>query len=511
MTRTRSSRTGETRNRRLASRATAIATASVDPHQKVRLPRGTWTLETTPLGTGGFGSVYAGKSGDGGEVAVKRLDALGKLSVERELQAAERLIGRNLAHVLPILDAGRDGSNAFVVMARASHSLASAIQTRGVFAESEAVDVLRQIAAGLEEIGDIVHRDLKPANVLFHEGSWKVADFGLVRLADASTSLHTVRMAFTPAYAAPEQWRGEHSTHATDVYALGCIGYALLTGAPPFRGPAVQDLQAQHLGQAPSLLEASPALRLLLIRCLEKSPGLRPALAEIRVELQRATNPGSPRPLRGLQEVAAHLAAAEATEGARCAALRGQAEERERAAQAGLQGSRELLKEFFERLRSAAPNAVLSSDCRSIRLGRASVSYKEAFPLLQADAFPRSQFPAMAGLFMCLRQEKASYPGRSSNLWLAKLDGDSLGWWEACYMTSPFLQSRRPDEPFGIESSRELEIADRAAGPAMDTHQYAMKLTRVDGDGREAFIERWAERFAAAAAGALGHPRSLPE
>jgi hypothetical protein len=219
----------------------------------------------------------------------------------------------------------------------------------------------------------------------------------------------------------------------------------------------------------------------------------------------------SPRPLRGLQDVAAHLAAAEATEGAKQAALRGEAEERERAAQAGLQGARNLLKEFFERLRSAAPNAVVSSDGRSIRLGRATLSYKEAFPLLHADAFPRSHFPAVAGFCVHLRQEKVSYPGRSSNLWLAKLDGDGLGSWETSYMTSPFIQSRRPDEPFGIESSTELEIADRAAGPAMDTHQYAMKLTRVEGDGREAFIERWAVRFAAAATGALDHPRSLPE
>lgn len=509
MTRTRSSRTDETRSRRLASRPTA--TVTMERRQKVRLPRGTWILETIPLGTGGFGAVYLGKSADGAEVAVKRLDALGKLPVERELQAAERLIGRSLAHVLPILDAGRDGNNAFIVMARASHSLASAIQTRGVFGESEAVDVLRQIVVGLEEIGDIVHRDLKPANVLLHKGSWKVADFGLVRLADAATSLHTVKMAFTPAYAAPEQWRGEHATHATDVYALGCIGYALLTGTPPFRGPAVQDLQAQHLGQSPSALSASPALRLLLTRCLEKSPGLRPSLATVRGELERATNPGPVKPLRGLQDVAAHLAVAEATEEAKRAVLRGEAEERAGAAQAGLQGARDLLKEFVERLHSAAPNAVLGSDGRSIGLGRALFSYKEAFPLLQADAFPRSHFPAIAGFCVHLRQEKASYPGRSSNLWLAKLDGDSLGWWETSYMTSPFIQSRRPDEPFGIASSAELETADRAAGPAMDTHQYAMKLTRVEGDGREAFIERWAERFAAAATGALDHPRSLPE
>src|SRR5258708_39064361 len=120
-------------------------------------------------------------------------------------------------------------------------------------------------------------------------------------------------MGFPPGCAPPGHWGGEHAPHAPDVYGLGCIGYALLTGTPPFRGPAVQDLQAQHLGQTPSAVGASPALRLLLTRCLEKSPSLRPSLAGVRVELERAINPGSRRPLPRLQAVAAHLAATEAT------------------------------------------------------------------------------------------------------------------------------------------------------------------------------------------------------
>jgi len=501
-----SGRTRQTRSRRPASRPTATVTLA--RQRTIRLPHGSWTIEAAPLGKGGFGAVYPGKGADGRDVAVKQLDPLGRLPVERELQVTEGLIGRGCAHVIPIFDAGRDGSDVFIVMARATDNLASAIQTRGTFAEPDAVDVLRQIAAGLGEIGDIVHRDLKPANVLLHDGSWKIADLGLVRLADATTSAHTVKMAFTPQYAAPEQWRGDHATHATDVYALACIGYALLTGAPPFPGG---DLRAQHLGHAPPPLAVSPLLRHLLSRCLEKSPDSRPTLAEVRAELERAANPAPAKPLRGLQQVAEDLAAAEGEEDAARATVRGEAEERARVSRAGLQVARDLLREFFERLRSAAPNAVLSPDGRGIRLGRASLSYKEAFPEVQPSLFPRSRFGAIAGLFVQLRQEKASYPGRSSNLWLAKVDGESFGWWEVSYMTSPQIPSRRPDEPFGLESSPELEIADRAAGPAMDTYQYAMKFTRVDGEGREAFIERWADRFAAAAAGALDHPRSLPE
>lgn len=502
--------TGASQSRRSARRGST--TATLDRSRTIHLPRGTWVLEPTPLGRGGFGAVFPGKGEDGREVAVKQLDPLAKLPIDRELQVTEGLVGRNCAHVIPILDVGRDATgDVFIVMARATESLDVFLTKRGARPEGEAIDVLRQIVAGIEEIGDVVHRDLKPANVLLHEGRWKVADFGLVRLADAATSTHTVKLAFTPQYAAPEQWHGERATHATDVYSLGCIAYTLLTGAPPFPGPAVDDLRAQHRGQAPAPLPVSPPLQHLLLRCLQKPPDSRPSLVEVREGLERAANPGPAKPLLGLQQVAARLAAAQAADDAARAVRLHEAEERRRLADAGMQSGRGLLKELFERLRAAAPNAPLSPDGRSIRLGRASLSYKEAFPLLSSDAFPRSAFPAIAGVFIELRQENASYPGRSANLWLAKLDGEGFRWWEAAYMTSPLIRSRRADEPYGVESSTEIEAADRAAGPAMDTIQYAMKLTAIDDAGREAFIERWAERFAAAAAGTLDHPRYLPE
>ena len=83
----------------------------------------------------------------------------------------------------------------------------------------------------------MVHRDLKPENVLFLDGHWCVADFGISRYAEASTAPDTRKYALTPAYAAPERWRNEHATSATDVYSLGVIAFELLTGARPFPGP----------------------------------------------------------------------------------------------------------------------------------------------------------------------------------------------------------------------------------------------------------------------------------
>ncbi|MDM3788590.1 protein kinase, partial [Proteus mirabilis] len=78
------------------------------------------------------------------------------------------------------------------------------------------------------EVGDIVHRDLKPGNILRHEERWKIADFGIAKFVEDSTSLETLREALTPSYAAPEQWLGQRPTSATDIYALGCIIHALV-------------------------------------------------------------------------------------------------------------------------------------------------------------------------------------------------------------------------------------------------------------------------------------------
>ena len=328
--------TARTRSRRAQGTVSnRTRTRTLFRKRTIRLPHGTWVMQGQRLGAGGFGSVHPGKGADGKDVAIKRLDGRGRLPVDRELNVTEGLIGRGLQHVIPVFDAGRDGDDAFVVMARASDDLASAIKTRRQFPEPEAVTILSHIAAGLAEIGDVVHRDLKPANVLLHEGSWKVADFGLVRFADAATSANTLKMALTPQYAAPEQWRGEQATHATDIYALGCIGYALLTGGPPFSGG---DLRAQHLGQPAPHLTAGPVLRHLLSRCLEKSPVSRPALADVRAELAQAARPAAARPLGALQEVAAKLASAQAANDAALAVQRADKEDRVRAAQAGLPG-----------------------------------------------------------------------------------------------------------------------------------------------------------------------------
>ena len=116
--------TGASQSRRSARPRST--TATLDRSRTIRLPRGTWVLEPTPLGRGGFGAVFPGKGEDGREVAVKQLDPLGKLPIDRELQVTEGLVGRNCAHVIPILDVGRDATgDVFIVMARATETRSS--------------------------------------------------------------------------------------------------------------------------------------------------------------------------------------------------------------------------------------------------------------------------------------------------------------------------------------------------------------------------------------------------
>jgi len=156
---------------------------------------------------------------------------------------AEDLAGKELSHVIPILDAGQDANSNqyFVVMPRADKSLQDELEQSGRLDDDGAAEILVQIARGLAEVPHIVHRDLKPANVLLHDNVWKIADFGIARFVEESTSLNTLKRCLTATYAAPEQWRMERATPATDLYALGCIGYALLTGQPPFQGPELSD------------------------------------------------------------------------------------------------------------------------------------------------------------------------------------------------------------------------------------------------------------------------------
>jgi eukaryotic-like serine/threonine-protein kinase len=166
-----------------------------------------------------------------------------------------------------------------LVMPRAEKSLRQHLDdAAGPLEAVEAAAILSDIATALADLdGKVVHRDLKPENVLFLDGTWCLADFGISRYAEATTALDTRKYALSKEYAAPERWRSERATTATDVYALGVIAYELLSGSRPFAGPELHDFREQHLHRAPERLAAVPAtFGALIEECLYKAAGARP-------------------------------------------------------------------------------------------------------------------------------------------------------------------------------------------------------------------------------------------
>ncbi len=274
------------------------------------------------LGEGGMGVVYrAHDSRLNRDVAIKVLSDRvtsvpgRKARFEREARLLATLSHPNVAAIHGMEEA--DGQSCLVLELVEGQTLAERLN-KGRIPLEEALDICRQIAAGLEAAHEkgVVHRDLKPANIkLTPEGQVKILDFGLAKafhepelLADPSQSpTATAQMTNdgvilgTAAYMSPEQARGKPADKRADIWAFGCILYECLTEKRAFAGESASDVLAAILKAEPdwgALPAQAPAgISRLLRRCLRKDPQQRlHDIADARIEIAEAAGEEVPVP-----------------------------------------------------------------------------------------------------------------------------------------------------------------------------------------------------------------------
>jgi eukaryotic-like serine/threonine-protein kinase len=238
----------------------------------------------------------------GRPVAVKLVDPAGMTDpsvmarFDREARTAARLIHPN---VVTVHDVGNDDGVPYLVMELVEGRSLAELLDDGPLDVEQAVRIAREVCDALDvaRVAGIVHRDVKPANILItSSGTVKVCDFGIahgshgaqVGLTGPATAVGTSE------YMAPEQVEGDRVDHRTDLYALGCVLYAMLAGHPPFTGDSPLRVLWRHVNEAPTpvaaIRRAVPSgLGALVGELLAKNPADRPATAaQVRARLSQS-------------------------------------------------------------------------------------------------------------------------------------------------------------------------------------------------------------------------------
>jgi len=247
------------------------------------------------LGQGGMATVYLARDLRHDRlVALKvlRPELAAILGAERFLQEIKTTANLQHPHILPLHDSGEAGGNVFYVMPYVDgESLRDRLSRDKQLPVELAVRLTREVASALDYAHrhGVVHRDIKPENILLHEGQALVADFGIalaVSRSDGGSRMTETGMSLgTPHYMSPEQAMGEREiTPRSDVYALGCVAYEMLTGDPPFTGSTAQAIVARVLTEQPRTMTLQrhtipPHVEAAVLTALEKLPADRYATA----------------------------------------------------------------------------------------------------------------------------------------------------------------------------------------------------------------------------------------
>ncbi len=234
------------------------------------------------LGAGGMATVYLAEDlKHDRQVAIKvlRPELAAVIGADRFLSEIKTTANLQHPHILPLFDSGKvmgrwsmaDGedpstidhqpsTHVFYVMPFIDgESLRDRLDRETQLPIADAVRITTEVASALDYAHrhGVIHRDIKPENILLHDGRALVADFGIALAASKSeggTRMTETGMSLgTPHYMSPEQAMGERNLDArTDIYALGCVCYEMLTGDPPFDGSSAQAIVAKVMTEKPA-------------------------------------------------------------------------------------------------------------------------------------------------------------------------------------------------------------------------------------------------------------------
>jgi serine/threonine-protein kinase len=248
-----------------AHRSQLIAHMSDSFPRLVTALAGRYTVERE-LGRGGMATVYlAHDLKHDRQVAIKVLlpELAAALGGERFVQEIKVTAGLQHPHILPLFDSGRIGGQAdgrsddllyYVMPYVEGESLRDLLDRESPLEVERALAIVTQVAGALDYAHrhGVVHRDIKPENILLEEGEAMVADFGIALAVEAAgpERLTAVGVAIgTPAYMSPEHISGERIDGRSDVYALACVYYEMVTGQPPFDGPTPHAVMARSMAE----------------------------------------------------------------------------------------------------------------------------------------------------------------------------------------------------------------------------------------------------------------------
>lgn len=241
------------------------------------------------IAIGGMGEVWkANDSVIGRVVAIKILkeEYLGDPGFRERFRAEARHAALvNHEGIANVFDYGEEESHAFLVMELVpGEALSTILERDKILPATKVLHIVAQTAQALHAAhqAGLVHRDIKPGNLLITpDGSVKITDFGIARLADQVPLTATGQVMGTVQYLAPEQAGGKPASPLTDVYSLGIVAYEALAGKRPFRGESQVAIAMAQIKEKPPELPGSipEPVRRLVMACMAKKPEGRPASA----------------------------------------------------------------------------------------------------------------------------------------------------------------------------------------------------------------------------------------